>query len=41
LTLPPFARVTVLVANSTPIVGTLFFGRVPLIYLNEYEKTLR
>jgi len=28
LTVPPFLRVTFFVANSTPIVGAVFFGRV-------------
>ena len=32
LTVQPLARVTFLVANSTPIVGAGFFGRVPFKY---------
>lgn len=32
-TLSPFLRVTVLVANSTPIVGTGFRGSTPFTYL--------
>ena len=32
LTVQPLARVTFLVANSTPIVGAGFFGRDPFKY---------
>ena len=31
-TVQPLARVTFLVANSTPMVGAGFFGRVPFKY---------
>ena len=33
LTVPPVFNGTGLVANSTPIVGNLFFGNEPLMYL--------
>lgn len=41
MTLAPLLNVTVLVANSTPIVGTLCFGSWPLIYLFEMLGHIR
>lgn len=40
-TVPPDFRVTFFVANSTPIVGAGFLGRVPFRYLKKnYDKAM-
>ena len=41
LILPPSGRVTVFVANSTPIVGTLLLGRAPRTYLIMLENVMK